>query len=327
MTQKHTFLRIDEKRTTERICEYLQKLRMQSDSDGYILGLSGGIDSTVLAALVVRAVSPRRVRVHYLFDHTSDRTIQNHAQSVADWLELDLQMMDISPAMEEVGIYAPTSMWITARSGALNRFLHKAYSSIIGETPFISTLRAGQRSVETSAKSRRGFEVAIRDPETAMNIRHRYRREVLEKEAEQHNRLLIGAANRTEWELGWFVKDGIDDLPIQPMKRLYKTQVRQLAVFLEVPEGIREQQPSPDMIRGITDEYALGMSFYKLDIVLDFLEGGLPEEALSILGITPAEIDHVRTMHELSEWKRTPSNLLSPVDGGPRGDIRQPFVA
>ncbi len=322
MTEKHTWLRIDEKRTVERVCEYLQQVRMQADADGYILGLSGGIDSSVLAAIAVRAVNPGCVHVHYLFDLYSDRTIQHHAQAVADWLGLDLRMMDIGPAMEEVGIYAPLSMRITSRSGALNRLLHNAYTLIFGETPFISTLRAGHRNAEILARSKRGFDAAIRDPETAMNIRHRYRREVLEKEAEKHNQILIGAANRTEWKLGWFVKDGIDDLPIQPLKGLYKTQIRQLATFLDVPKGIREQPPSPDMIHGITDEYALGMSFNKLDIALDYLEGGLPKEALTTIGITPAEMDHVRTMNELSSWKRNPSNLPPPVDGGPLGDIR-----
>jgi NAD+ synthase len=323
MTEKHALLRIDEKRAVERICEYLQNLRMQADADGFILGLSGGIDSSVLAALAVHAVSPSHVQVHYLFDRSSDRTIQRNAQAVADWLGLDLRMMDIGPAMEKVGIYAPLPMRITSRSGALNRLLHNVYAMIFGETPFVSTLRAGYPNAEIPARPKWGYEAAIRDPETALNTRHRYRREVLEKEAEKYNPFLLGAANRTEWELGWFVKDGIDDLPVQPLKGLYKTQIRQLAAFLEVPEGIREQPPSPDMIHGITDEHALGMSFNKLDIALDYLEGGLSLEALIANGITPAELDHVRTLNVLSSWKRTPSNVTPPVDGGPHGDIRR----
>jgi NAD+ synthase len=324
MAENHTLLRIDEKRAAEGICEYLRNLQLQANADGFILGLSGGIDSTVLATLAVRAVSPNHVHAHYLFDRSSDKNLHTHAQAVANWLGLDLQMMDIDPAMEEIGIYHSLPMRITSRSGALNRLLHDAYRLIFGETPFISTLRAGHRNTTIPTRSKQGFEVAIRDPETAMNIRHRYRREVLEEEAEKHNQLLIGAANRTEWKLGWFVKDGIDDLPIQPLKGLYKTQIRQLAAYLEVPEEIREQPPSPDMIHGITDEYALGMRFTKLDLALDCLEGGIPEGALATFGITSSELDHVRAMNTLSSWKRTPSNMPPPVDGGPRGDVRQP---
>jgi NAD+ synthase len=83
----------------------------------------------------------------------------------------------------------------------------------------------------------------------------------LESKARAQNWLLLGAANRSEWETGWFVKDGVDDLPYQPLMGLYKTQVRQLGRYLGVPGEIQQQVPSPDMMRGISDEYALGMSY------------------------------------------------------------------
>ena len=85
---------------------------------------------------------------------------------------------------------------------------------------------------------------------------------------------IIGAANRSEGMTGWFVPGGADDMPFQPLMGLYKTQVRQLARHLEVPVEIIRQAPSPDMMRGVTDEVALGIAYEKLDIVLDGIDRG-----------------------------------------------------
>jgi len=71
----------------------------------------------------------------------------------------------------------------------------------------------------------------------------------------------LGTANRSEYLVGWFVKDGIDDLPFSPLIGLYKTQVRQLSEFLGLPFKIRNRLASPDMVKGITDEFALGISY------------------------------------------------------------------
>ena len=122
--------------------------------------------------------------------------------------------------------------------------------------------------------------------------------------------------------IGWFVKDGVDDLPLQPMIGLYKTQVQQLAMFLRIPIEVRTQAPSPDMMRGITDEFALGLSYSKIDVALDFLEGGLSRESLTAMDITEKELRQVQTMKFLSKWKRSP--ILEPLttNGGPTGGLR-----
>ena len=95
----------------------------------------------------------------------------------------------------------------------------------------------------------------------------------MERLAKERNLSLIGAANLSECEVGWFVKDGIDDLPVQPMAGLYKTQVRQLAKTLDLPEPVRTQLPSPDMAKGVTDEFG-GRSLILASRVARFVVDG-----------------------------------------------------
>lgn len=318
----NSLLRIDAANAAEAIKTYLHKTYDQQSAAGVSIGLSGGIDSAVLTTLAIQAFGKQQVHVTYLFDRDSERKIGHRARMVADWLGLELNTKSIEPEMRRGSVYAPPSVRITSLSGPINRCLHRAYCLRFGEIPFISLLRLG--SVDYTNQEPRGlvFRRALRHIETGINTRHIYRRVILEQEARDQNWLLLGAANRTEWLVGWFVKDGIDDLPTQPLKGLYKTQVRQLVAFLGIPDPVKTQAPTPDMIRGITDEFALGMRYGKIDIIFDLLEGGLAEQQLSEAGITKKNIHQVQEMKRLSSWKRTSASTPPPVDGGPKGGFR-----
>jgi len=91
----------------------------------------------------------------------------------------------------------------------------------------------------------------------------------------EKNLLCLGTANRSESFVGWFIKDGIDDFPIEAILGLYKNQVYQLARFLKVSEEILKEAPSPDMYKGMGDEDLIGYSFQKIDRVAYVLEHGL----------------------------------------------------
>jgi NAD+ synthase len=316
------YLRIDEGRTIERIEGYVQHLYKKNAANGVIIGLSGGIDSSVLSALAVKALGGGSVHIAYLFDQHSDHMLRRNALLVAEWLGLELEERSIEPAMREMGVYSPFGMRATSFAGLLNRLVHEAYRLIFRESPFVSSLRLGNAEASEGGLAHLGFRWMIRQPEVGMNARHRYRRRVLEDKAQDSNWLLMGAANRTEWLVGWFVEGGIDDVPFQPIKGLYKTQVRQLAAFLEVPAEVLVQAPSPDMMRGITDEFALGLSYSKIDLILDHLEGGLTKDTILNAGCNEWEIQLVREMNRLSQWKRGSALNHYAADGGPDGGLR-----
>lgn len=296
-------LEIDLKEAVRRIKAYIQEQVNQHSAKGVLIGLSGGLDSAVLATLAVRALGKEKVHLAFLYDRDSKKESMRNARLVADWLGVELEVENIEPALRRKQIYAPLAMRLSVLSGFLNRLLYKAYGWIFGETPFISTLRQGKFDGDKLKKFI--YDYALCPIEAGFNQRHIYRRQLLKEKAEAHNLILPGAANQSEYLTGWFVKAGIDDMPFSPLKDLYKTQIRELASYLALPPEIQNQLPSPDMMKGVDDEFALGISYSKLDIILAGIERGLSDEEIISAGITQKELSLVRKMNRLSEWKRS----------------------
>jgi NAD+ synthase len=295
-------LSIDEERAVEAIAVYIRGLCEQHSADGIQMGLSGGIDSAVLAALAVRAVGKDSVHAAYLYDRESGKELNASARLVADWLGLGLETEDMEPALREKGVY---SSWVT-RVTTVSRFVNRLF----------------YKHRYLVRRVMRRFMPMPRFDAFGFSARHTRRREILEEKAAARNLVFLGAANRSEWLVGWFVKGGVDDVPLQPLTGLYKTQVRQVAAYLGMPHKIQTQPPSPDMLKGVTDEYALGISYGKLDAVLDHLEGGLSRDDLTSVGITEKEIELVRELNRTSVKKRHLVDNPPPVDGGATGGFR-----
>lgn len=150
--------------------------------------------------------------------------------------------------------------------------------------------------------------------------------------AEQENRLVVGTTNRSEALTGFVAKWGDAAADIEPILPLYKTQVRQLAAYLGVPDEIIRKAPSPDVLPGIVDEAALGIDYETLDRILDGLEAGLdPAHVAVTRAATDAQVREVRELVRRSQHLRDlpphPAlDVLSPADGaaGParRSDAR-----
>jgi len=305
-------LKIDTKCEAESIEENIRKLLEANSAGGIVMGLSGGIDSAVLAALTVRAVGTERLLAYNLYDKDSSKQLRAKAQLVADWLGIHLELQDITPEMRKTKIYSPLIMKIINLSGFINRCLYaKPIRSVCPQSPFISAL--SREDFSGNKIKRFVYKNTIGSIEAAFNARHRYRRKFLEQKAKEKNWIVLGAANRTELMVGWFVKGGVDDLPFSPIIGLYKTQVLQLAEYLGVPFEIRNQAPSPDMAKGITDESALGISYGELDVILDCMERGMLDQEIVSKGIGPQKLLLVHTMKNLSEWKRMPENVDLPA--------------
>jgi NAD+ synthase len=215
--------------------------------------------------------------------------------------------MDISRSVKEQSTYKPLIMRMVPLSSLLNRWVlfptcRIIYRIVFGETPFTMGLlqwAPAKNSLVNSVHS-----LMARPVEDGFNTRHILRRKILVQYALDKNLLLIGAANRSEAFAGLFIKDGVDDLPIEPLIGLYKTQVRQLARHLQIPQAIVREHPSPDMFKGITDEDLLGYSYEKIDKVAYVLDRGLSEDSLFREGITPNELEDIKRLNCISAWKR-----------------------
>jgi len=106
--------------------------------------------------------------------------------------------------------------------------------------------------------------------------------------------LVIGTTNKTEYEIGYFTKFGDGACDIEPIIELYKTEVWQLARFLNVPSAIIDKKPSAGLWYGQTDETEIGVSYQNLDL---FLQG-------NIHVLTPNQISKIKASQANSEHKR-----------------------
>jgi len=298
-----SLLAIDVGRAAERIETDIRVYVETGSAQVVIIGLSGGLDSAVVSALAVRALGAEQVTAYYLYDRDSAKQSRRRAELIADWLGVELRAHDIEPAMRGEGIYVPVVMRLTVLSGFINRFLNSKVGHLFfGNAPFLCTLHGGEYHGGRFGKFL--YDHGVRHVEAAFNARHRYRRRFLEQRAREKGGIVLGAANRSERMVGWFVKGGIDDMPFSPLGGLYKTQVREVGFYLGLPAEVIEQAPSPDMIKGMTDELAIGIDYASLDVILEGIGRGMPDERIVEFGVSAEQIDHVRTMRSLSAWKR-----------------------
>jgi NAD+ synthase len=319
----HNPLLLDEARTVAAIEAYLKKVVKERGVDGVLLGLSGGIDSALVATLAVRALGAERVHAVYLYDHLSSTALAGRCREVAHSLGIDLRERSIESDLRTRGNYRSFGSRMVQLSGWQNRLFLWASRLVLGETNHLNGLREdGSGELRSDGPFKRLLRHISRPVRATVNARHRYRLELAEAEAASRRLQFVGAGNRSEWLTGYFAKDGIDDVEIQPIGGLYKTQVRQLAAALGVPKGVRTQAPSPDAGAGITDELDMGISYRKMDLVLDHLADGLSRETIESAGCTDADMALVRKMQELSAWKREGRSGAFAVDGGPRSALR-----
>lgn len=301
-----TQLEVDPVKVSSKIAEFIAEKLHDAGKEGIALGLSGGVDSATLATLAAKAVGPNHVHGLYLPDRTSEGKYSSNAQVIASDLGIIFNSRDITEKVSEQGPYQPLITKIVSFSSYINR-LNIYLSRIISRTflatePYILALEGGSNLAEPMKTLYRGTVKAIED---SFNLKQKIRRKILLNYAEERNLLPIGATNRSERLIGWFVKDGIDDLKMEPLMGLLKSQVRELAKFLGLPSQITTERPSPDMFKGAGDERLIGIPYEKIDKALLAIENDCKVEELPNQWITPDEFKKVKKMIELSESKRS----------------------
>ncbi|MDD3643246.1 MAG: NAD(+) synthase [Candidatus Krumholzibacteria bacterium] len=315
-------LSIDEERAVAALEGYVRGLSERRAAGGVLVGVSGGLDSAVLASIAARALGPSSVRAVYLFDRDHPPCPGSDAALVARWLGIGLESRSIESAGREGSADEAGGSALASLPPTANRLLYRGYLLLVGETPFVSSLRAGGSAASGRGMRDRARRLIGRYTDEIFDRKHRLRRQAIESMASATGMMPLGGANRSEWETGWFVPGGIDDLPHQPLLGLYKTQVGQIARFLGVPGRILRKAPSPDMLPGIDDEFALGMSYAALDIALDLLAGGTSGVEAAAAGVSQKQIRRAREMRDLSGWKRKEPAGRFPADGSREGGLR-----
>jgi len=277
---------------------YIVKL----EREGVILGLSGGIDSAIIAALCVRALGSEKTLALIMPEKDSKKEHTKDALNFARELNIEAKLVDITPYLEELGVYKlfplDKILSLGRLKGTLVRKAYHFYERKTGKLPFLESL-SGFKDKEFNSYLAKG--------NAYYRVKHRLRMILLYLYAELENRLVVGAANKSEYKIGFFVKHGCDDATdIMPLLNLYKTQVRELAQYLNIPAGIIKKPPSPDVMPGIVDdEELIGISYEKMDLILLALEKDRKlADIVKTLGIEEEEVIYIKKLMPKSEHMR-----------------------
>ncbi|NUV00225.1 NAD synthetase [Marinitoga sp. 1154] len=219
--------------------------------NGVVIGISGGIDSAVVGKLCVEAIGNSNVMGLILPERDSSPETVNDAKMVCEFLGIKYKVINISPILKKIGVYnlEPSTFFIPRK--IQEKYVRKEF-------------KKRNYTDDLMNKGDKDFLKGL----AYYRIKHRIRMVLLYFYAEQINYAVIGTTNKTELKVGFYVKYGDDSVDIEPIMHLYKTQVFDLAKELNIPEKIISKSPSPDLIPGITDEYAIGISYKDLDRIL-----------------------------------------------------------
>ncbi|MGC8784684.1 MAG: NAD(+) synthase [Armatimonadota bacterium] len=287
-------LRIEPADVVPRLTAFIRQAVEDFRREGVVVGLSGGIDSAVVAVLAARALGAERVLGLSLPERDSAPESKRLARQLARSLGIRYRTVGLTLPLALLGVYWQVPLWLVPgrrlKAKAVLRYYRQFHEALPeGETPF-SAVMLGTRSLSAPWLNQ---TVAYH------RVKVRLRMTVLYYYAERFNLLVAGTANKTELATGFFVKYGDAAADIAPLAHLYKTQVRTLARYLDVPEPIIARPPSPDLLPGLTDELAIGLDYTTLDRVLWRLERGANAEAVAAeLGLSPEQVRYVQTLTE-----------------------------
>lgn len=267
----------------ERIALQLREaLATQLHRRGLIVAISGGIDSSVCAALAVRAVGPQRVHCLILPERDSDPDSAERAQELAEHLGVKVECFDIAPALEALGCYAArdeavrqvlpeyTSVWkmklsiVGARQGSINRFRLIAQDG---------------DGVQHERELRLNDYLTI---VAATSFKQRTRKMLEYFHADRLNYAVVGTPNLLEYDQGFFVKNGDGAADIKPIAHLYKSQVYAMARHLGLPGRLCDAQPTTDTysLEQGQDEFYFALPYRSMDLALWALDHGVPAQEL-----------------------------------------------
>lgn len=260
---------------------------------GVILGLSGGLDSACVCGLAARAIDPSKVLALLMPERDSDPKSEQDAKLVANMYGVKAMKIDLTSILSAFGVYKILPKDTFSKREKVAKLVKLGYSLFPkNHSPFIGGIQ------ETRFKWQREVQAYYR-------IKHRLRMVALYYYGEQLNYLVLGCANRTEHLIGFFVKYGDDSADIMPIINLYKTQVRKLSKFIHVPDSIIQKAPTPDLLPGIEDEYAIGMNYEKLDLILSGLTNGTGDKDIANeLQISGRTLTYIKNIVKLSEPMR-----------------------
>lgn len=326
MTQNQRFspdsLSIDPAREADAICQCLRDvLKNRLRRRGLVLGLSGGIDSSVTAALAVRAIGSDRVLGLEMPEKHSAGESLELSSLVAEHYGIKTVLEEITPILEALQFYR--------RYNDAVRMVVPEYgdgwkSKIVSSNP-IKT--GGYNLFSIVVQDPAGKQMKKRLPLTAYleivaatNFKQRTRKTLEYYHADRCHYAVAGTPNRLEYDQGFFVKQGDGAADVKPIAHLYKSQVYQLAEYLEVPEVIRQRPPTTDTysLNQGQDEFYFSLPFREMDLCLYARNNAIPaEEVAPFVGLDSSQVElvfrDIDTKRSTTQYQHQPPFLVEKI--------------
>jgi NAD+ synthase len=279
------WLRIDPAAEAQRISQtireqVLRRLRRR----GAIVALSGGIDSSVTAALCASALGAKNTLAVCMPEKDSDKESLRLGRLVADAFGIPSVVEDIEPILSAAGCYQ--------RFEEAVRKIVPEFGPGWGCKLAISNAlkNAGYTITSLVVQSPDGCRQTLRMPldvylgvVAATNMKQRTRKQIEYYHADRLNYAVAGTPNRLEYDQGFFVKNGDGAADFKPIAHLYKSQVYQLAEYLGVPEEIRRRTPTTDTwsLAQTQDEFYFSLPYHLMDLCLYGLDNAVPADRVA----------------------------------------------
>lgn len=256
---------------------------------GFVVAMSGGIDSSVCAALCVRAVGAKRVFGLLLPERDSSEDSTERGLMLADHLGIAREKFDIAPALDAVGCYRWRDQAIRRVFPAYDGTWKNKIVIAGGLEGRINHFRLVVQSPEGDILEERLGLREYLELVAATNFKQRIRKTIEYCHADRLNFAVVGTPNRLEFDQGFFVKNGDGSADVKPIAHLYKTQVYAVARHLGLPDRICDAAPTTDtysLPQG-QDEFFFALPYPQMDIALWGMDHGHSlAEIAEALGIT-----------------------------------------
>jgi len=305
----------------ERICAWLRDTVLGTlKRRGAVLGLSGGIDSSVVAALCARAFGPDKVVGLFMNEAESADDTARLSRLLATHLGIATVDEDISPLLAAAGCYA-------RRDQAIRTLIPRYGAGWKCKIVLPSLLDSDRYRIFTLVvRSPDGEDLSARMPPAvylqvvaATSFKQRTRKMLEYFHADRLLYAVAGTPNLLEYDQGFFVKNGDGAADVKPIAHLYKAQVYELAAALGVPGEIRARPPTTDTysLPQSQEEFYFSLPYQGMDACLYAKDHGVPAaEVAGALGLTVEQIERVYrdidAKRAAARYLHAPPFVLSP---------------
>ena len=288
---------LDAAAEVERIVKAIRAAARRFKRRGVVVALSGGIDSTVVGALCVKALGPKRVFGLSLPELESSVATPGLSDLLIKHLGIDSATVDITPILESYGCYETRIAAVREVIPDFDKdWKFKIVLPSVTESDSYSVFSVVAQSPDGREETHTLTLSAYLQILAATNFKQRTRKALEYYHADRLNYFVAGTPNLLEYDQGFFVKLGDGAADIKPIAHLYKTQVYQLAEYLEVPKEISARPPTTDTysLPQSQDEFYFALPHDRMDLCLYAFNEGIAAEAVAAaVDLTADQVERV----------------------------------